>query len=115
MNLKKAIKLLKELSWIHDIVKLPNRKKGEKRWKIHNSWGDPNIPTLNDYDILTDREVVSFARDRHRMTGTSIKKNVKKFSNKKNRAATRDAIKSENFDIIPQNKPTKTDDIWSWD
>lgn len=115
MNLSKAISLLKAESWVHDIVKIPNVGPKGKRWQLLHSFGDPNIPCFNDYNKMTDREVVKLARNRNRLVGTSIKKNVKTFSNKKNRAATRDAINSQNFDRIPQNEPTKTDDIWSWD
>jgi len=45
----------------------------------------------------------------------SAKANVKEFDKSKNRAATRDAIKKEDFDSIPLNGKTKQADIWGWD
>lgn len=59
----------------------------------------------------TGREIVKLARDHSQ---TSINKNVKKFNNDKDRRATRDAIQTENFDVIPPKKETKREDRWGW-
>lgn len=113
MNVNKAIAILKKESWIHDVVKIPNRGPKEKRWFIHREHGDPNIHYLNN-DERTDREIIKAAR-LCQSGDAKYKKNVKFFTKKMDRAATRDAIKSEDFDKIPQNKRIKEDDIWNWD
>jgi hypothetical protein len=64
----------------------------------------------------TGREIIKLARAyTDSSQQTSMRKNVKKFSNDKDRAATRDAIKKEDFDKIPSNKRTKEEDRWCWD
>ena len=40
---------------------------------------------------------------------------IKKITNGKDRAATRDKLKSEKFDDIPKNKRVKECDPWSFD
>jgi len=40
---------------------------------------------------------------------------VKYFTHRKNRRATKEKIKQEKLDEIPQNKPVKTEDPWGWD
>lgn len=67
---------------------------------------------------LTAREVIKLAKayTSENKQSTSIKKNVKHFSNGKNRSKTRDALKTEDFDKIPG--PTDVvaeEDIWGWD
>lgn len=47
--------------------------------------------------------------------GRSYKKIVKRLSNGKDRAAQRDAIKTEKFDDIPSNKRVKEQDPWAFD
>lgn len=64
----------------------------------------------------TGREIVKLARsytDSNQQT--TLHKNVKKFSNDKDRTATRDAIKKEDFDKIPSKKRTSESSIWNWD
>lgn len=74
-------------------------------------WG---LPKAND--SWTGREIVKLARsytDSNQQT--SLHKNVKKFSNDKDRTATRDAIKKEDFDKIPAQKRTAESNPWCWD
>lgn len=64
----------------------------------------------------TGREVIKLARgymDSNQQT--TLSKTVKKLSNRKNRTATRDAIKKEDFDNIPQNGVMIEEDRWGWD
>ena len=42
-------------------------------------------------------------------------KDVKHFSNERDRQATRRAIDKEQFDKIPSKKRTREDDPWNWD
>jgi hypothetical protein len=98
----------------------PINKKEFRVWDINgNVW--MNYHSKGWYyldstkDIWTGRQVIKLARsytDSNQQT--SMHKNVKKFSNDKDRTATRDAIKNEDFDKIPSKKRTKSDDIWSW-
>lgn len=67
---------------------------------------------LNEW---SGREIIKLARAyTDSSQQTSMHKNVKKYSNDKDRTATRDAIKKEDFDKIPSNRRTKEDDIWGW-
>ena len=62
------------------------------------------------------RDIIKLARsytDSNQQT--SMHKNVKKFSNDKDRTATRDAIQKEDFDKIPSKMRTKSDSLWNWD
>lgn len=64
----------------------------------------------------TGREIIKLARaytDSNQQT--TIRKSVKKFSNDKDRTATRDAIQTEDFDKIPLNQRTNSADIWDFD
>ena len=64
----------------------------------------------------TGREIIKLARsymDSNQQT--TINKSVKKFSNDKDRTATRDAINVGDFDKIPSKKRAKEEDPWGWD
>jgi hypothetical protein len=66
----------------------------------------------------TARELINLAKDYSSSSkrNTTMKKNVKHFSNSKNRTKTRDALATEDFDKIPnRNAPVAEDDIWCWD
>ena len=81
------------------------------KWAItHPIYGDM-VSWKTENPLFSGRELVKFVRNDKRY----YKSNVKKFSNRKDRSATRDAIKSENFDKIPQNARTKEEDPWCWD
>lgn len=64
----------------------------------------------------TARELIKLARaySSDNNQETTIKKNLKKFTNDMNRSATRDKIKTEEFDDIPQSGVMKKDDRWNW-
>ena len=66
--------------------------------------------TPDSGDEISERRILKMARsgDRH------YKKEVKKFD-RIDRTKTRDAIKKEDFDNIPQNKQIHREDPWSWD
>lgn len=110
MNLKEALKIIKDRGW----------------WTITPVEGsdDRFISTLDNGTFpeeLTSREVINLARDYTSdcRSNTRTKSNVKHFGKRKNRAAERDAINTEDFDSIPQIKGrkgrVKDADIWSWD
>jgi formate hydrogenlyase subunit 6/NADH:ubiquinone oxidoreductase subunit I len=60
----------------------------------------------------TYRDIIQYAKS---YSSNSVNQNVKKFSNDKDRSSTRDAIKKQNFEKIPQKRRTKEEDRWSWD
>jgi hypothetical protein len=67
-------------------------------------------------DWHVGREIVKLAREM-RDSGSipTLGKNVKHFSNSKDRAHTRRLIDMGDFDSIPPNKRTAEEDRWSWD
>lgn len=102
----KVLKLSKNLYSVSYVNGQPweNRRGATSWWPntLENEW--------------TGREIVKLARaytDSNQQT--SLHKNVKKFSNDKDRTATRDAIQTENFDVIPSKKRTKAADPWAFD
>lgn len=106
MNTKEAIKILKErVSYIHTI-----EKDGKNFVVYYKAW-------IIESDVYSARQLIKWAKSytSENNQNTASKRNVKKFDNGKNRTATRDAIKSENFDKIPQRGKVAMDDIWSWD
>jgi hypothetical protein len=71
--------------------------------------------SIGDF-LYSPRELVNFART-YTSEGQrlSFKKNVKTYSNKKNRTQTREDIHHERFENFDYNKPRKKDNIWNWD
>jgi uncharacterized protein with WD repeat len=66
----------------------------------------------------TARELIKLAKvwSSENNQETSIKKNIKHFSNRKNRTHTRDALSTHDFDKIPSvNNVVAEDDRWNWD
>lgn len=110
MNTSEAISILKNRcgSWISSIEIV---SKGKYLIKYRNR----NPPFHSK--VLTSREIIKEARHwtSDSNYNTSMKKNVKNFDKGKNRSATRDAIQTGDFDLIPQNGKVKSEDIWSWD
>lgn len=107
MNLAEAKDILKNRAqW--KIEKIPNRSKSQKRWKVILGY------TEIEY---TDRELIKHAGyfTSENKQNTKISSNVKYFSKKKNRRATRDKINQGEFDDIPQNGPMLEDNPWNWD
>lgn len=104
MNLEESIAILKREGWIinHDplnkcfLLKRPG-------------WIEDSIYSYSD--------LVSLARGytSDDLRNTKIKKAVKTFTHKKNRAATKQKISHENWDDIPSKDFTKSDNIWNWD
>lgn len=75
------------------------------------------LRTNNSFEELDARETVSYARcwtNENNQT-SSIKKNIKRFGKKKNRAATRNCIQAKRFDKIPQTGRVKDENWWNWD
>lgn len=104
MNFKKAVEILKNKSF-HKIINVDQDK---KELTVEGHWGD--------HDTYDARKAISLARE-YTSEGQklNIAKNVKHYGKRKNRRATRDAIKSEYFDKIPQRGRVKDEDPWSWD
>lgn len=96
-------------------------KVGKNQFKVWGHDGEVWTP-YRDYrkgssdGIWTGREVVNLARaySADSSRNTAIKSNTKHFD-KKNRGATRDKIKTEDFDNIPLNGPVKRENRWNWD
>jgi hypothetical protein len=104
MDTKEAVTILESRGW-----KIYHKN---GKWAInHPIYGDMVSDWKTKNPLFSGRELVKFVRTDKRY----YKSNVKKFSNGKDRSATRDAIKSENFDKIPQNARTKEEDPWCWD
>lgn len=105
MNLKEAIKILRregysvekvEGGYFVDYATLP-------RWVES---------PMSASDVV--KQARRFTSDSQHNTGN--KKPLKKFNDKKNRAATRDMIKNEDWDDMPTDKgQIKYDDPWNWD
>ena len=79
-------------------------------WQRWLGWG-------RGYEQMhSGREIVKLAREM-RDSGSipSLGKNVKHFSNSKDRAHTRRLIDVGDFDSIPANKRTAESDRWDWD
>jgi hypothetical protein len=103
MNTVEAIKVVKRNKW--KVVKLENGNYSIK----HSTW-----PHADEY---TPRQLIELARvythDNKRTT--MVNKSTKKEHNGKNRAATRDALNTADYDTIPLDSPTKSGDRWNWD
>lgn len=107
MTVNQAIDTLKKRKdWFHTAEKI-----GKNLYRVTYRGG------YLQEETLTAREIIKIAKaySSENNQTTTIKKNVKKFDNAKNRSATRDAIKTEDFEKIPQNGKVATDDIWGWD
>jgi uncharacterized protein with WD repeat len=107
MNTAKAIQHLKKsMSYIHSIELI-----GKNLFKIKYA------TSVLDGEIITARELIKLAKtySSENNQNTALKKNIKRFDKKKNHTATRDALKTEEFDKIPQNGKVKSHDIWNWD
>lgn len=103
MNTVEAIKVVKRNKW--KVVKLENGNYSIK----HSTW-----PTAREY---TPRQLIELARvyTHDNKRATMINQSTKHEHNGKNRAATRDALNTADYDAIPLNAPTKSGDRWNWD
>lgn len=103
MNFKEAVKILKnartlnilDVDWDNKTI----RKEGLSGAIVN----------------LNAKETISLARYWTSDKGGRWKGDVKNFSDKKNRARTRDLINKGEFDKIPQEGPVKEEDPWGWD
>lgn len=103
MDLRGSLKILKERAHINFTESSNN---GERVWLYDN---DPTLP-------YTDREIIKFAREyTSERTQTPIKKNVKEFDRRGNRAKTKELLHHEKYEDIPQNDKVHKEDIWGWD
>ena len=107
MNVEEAKKFILRLGWVSSIEKVPNVGPKGKRWLVRWSGGIYS-------EEITDRALCNMA-SRQKEGKESWKNNVKHYGKRKNRAATRDALKSEDYDKIPQQGRTKDEDPWAWD
>ena len=109
MTVKQAkIFINDHLQFIQSVERIPNRKKGEKRWLMR--WLKES--QTDKYNEYSDRELIKFVKI-HRQNWFSGK--MKKFSNGRNRARVRDLINKGDYSAIPQNKECYKEDIWNWD
>ncbi len=103
-TVEKALIRLKQVGWFK-IVKI-----NDNLYQDHYSDGTPV-----DY---TARELIKLAKvySSENPQETSIRHNLKRFSNRRNRAKTRDILTTEMFDDLPnKNSHLAKDDRWSWD
>lgn len=101
----------------HQAMEHLNKRKG---WRIEMVNANLYLDHHTDGEPIeyTARQLIKLAKvwSSENNQETAIKKNVKRFSNRKNRTKTRDAIKNEDFDKIPSvNDVVDTDDRWNWD
>lgn len=114
MNTKEAIAQLTKSGIKVDRV-------SKNKFRVWDVRGDVrvkyNYKTWDTKEFWTGREIVDLASvfSSENKQNTTMKKNIKKFDKSKNRRETRDLISKEDFDKIPQNKKTKTEDPWIWD
>jgi hypothetical protein len=85
-------------------------------WNDGSIWQSWLGRELGYEQMHSGREIVKLARQM-RDSGSipSLGKNVKSFSNSKDRARTRDLVSIGDFDSIPLNKRTAESDRWDWD
>ena len=103
-TVEQALERLKTRPYFH-IVKI-----NDNLYQDHYCDGEPV-----DY---TARELIKLSKvySSENRQNTSMKKNLKHYTNRKNRSHTRDLLKTEDFDKIPnQNDLVATDDPWNWD
>jgi hypothetical protein len=107
MNTAEAIQHLKKVvSYIHSIEPI-----GKNLFKIkYAAW-------VIDEEMITARKLIKWAKaySSENNQNTALKKNLKRFDKKKNHTATRDALKTEEFDKIPQHGKVSQDNYWNWD
>jgi hypothetical protein len=107
MHTPEAIRILKKrLSYIHSIEPI-----GKNLYKVkYAAW-------FVDDEDMTSRQLIKWAKvhTADSKQNTAIKSNIKHYDHHKNRTATRDAIKTENFDIIPQGNKVVAENPWNWD
>jgi uncharacterized protein with WD repeat len=107
MTVDEAIKTLKERKdWFHTAEKI-----GKNLYRVYYRGGYLQEDTMTAREIIKSAKAYSSENNQE----TAIKKNLKKYSNCKDRAATRDNLRKEEFDKIPSKKRVKEDDRWSWD
>jgi uncharacterized protein with WD repeat len=107
MNTAEAIQHLKKsMSYLHSIDPI-----GKNLFKIKYA------TSVIDGEMITARELIKLAKtySSENNQNTALKKNLKRFDKKKNHTATRDALKTEQFDKIPQHGKVSQDNIWNWD
>ena len=100
MNAKNALKHLRSIGY--DIIQI-----GDKYHWNRNTF----------VDILTSRQLIKMAKSytSENNQTTSIKKKVKYYHRRKNRAKLREALNHENYDDIPLNDDLYIEDCWNWD
>lgn len=107
--LQNGIKVLKQSKNCYSVSYL-NGQPWENR-KGATSWATNSLE--NEW---TGREIVKLARaytDSNQQT--TIRKSVKKFSNDKDRSATRDLLQIGDYDQLPPKNRVKSADIWDFD
>lgn len=122
MNVSQAAQKLKDAGYLVSLatndakLKAAKNAKANKRspWRFQSEEGvrqNFNKPAWNvEGSLFSERDLIKYAKS-IRKVGNN---NLKNFS-KRTRAAERDAIKTEEFDKIPQRGPLKVEDPWCWD
>ena len=101
MNTERAVKILKKNAY-------------KVQYHGNDNWSVKGYNWSEWYSYKT-RELINFAKSFTSNSKSRAKKMVKKFSDKKNRAATRSAINTSQTENLNSNMPAKTEDVWSWD
>lgn len=110
MNTKDAIKHLKSIGWFVEPI-FPNRYNIRRIGQSDYPW------TGKGYSA---RELVKFAKcfSSENNQSSAMKKNIKKFDKKKNRAKTRNLLASKDEEKLDEFGPTvkvKEENPWNWD
>lgn len=100
MTTKEAISFLSSIGWKVDTIKRGKYRIWEKGGEVFTPFGFERQNTNNEF--WNARQIIKFAR--YIKMNESLDKKVKRYDDTKNRRATRDALKTENFDKIPRIK-----------
>lgn len=113
MNVDQAIKHLKKIGWT--VFKI-----SENEYDAHRI-GEKDNPIISSFNSnYTARKLIKLASaySSENNQNTKIKKNVKHFSNGKNRTKQRNVMTSSDDEIIDEEFGTHNhikEDIWTWD
>lgn len=122
MNTEEAEKILRD----HGYIVIPSRTRKSFEVRRPCNSGIPlYVPVgkkrerefLFNYNRVSPRELIGWAKNytSERPGRTAFKKPLKEYQAKRDRRKTKQAIRHENIDSIPLNKPLHEENRWNWD
>lgn len=121
MNTEEAVKILRD----HGLIVTPSKtwKSFKVTYPTDSGIYEPFWPgkkgrtELYNKDRYTPRELIKWAKGYTSDSPgrTPFKKPLKEYQAKRDRRKTKQAIKHENIDSIPLNKPLHEENRWNWD